>query len=59
MLLRFAVVLAAALPTSPSFGICLRPEPEGSGETAEPVLAGEDGVACTVRAIETHLAGRR
>jgi hypothetical protein len=41
-LVRFAVVLAAALPTSPSFGICLRPEPEGSGETAEPVLAGAE-----------------
>lgn len=42
MLVRFAVVLAAALPASPSFGICLRPGPEGSGETAEPVLVGAE-----------------
>ena len=42
MLVRFAVVLDAALPTSPSFGICLRTRPEGSGETAEPVLAGAE-----------------
>ena len=83
MLVRSAVVLAAALPSSPSCwrnqalsitppplmqhqrllrrglgvarrhqradlhaadrcGTCLRPGPEGSGETAEPVLVGAD-----------------